>query len=69
MRTLLFLLLASLTALAADPAHYALPAPEAEATLPGEGALRQIVCGASNVAAGLKVPCPAKARCAATTAT
>jgi len=41
MRTLLFLLLASLTALAADPAHYALPAPEAEATLPGEGALRR----------------------------
>lgn len=37
----LSLLLIALTAFAADPARYALPAPEAEATLPGEGALRR----------------------------
>ena len=41
MRLLLALLLLNLTASAADPARYALPAPEAEATLPGEGALRR----------------------------
>ena len=31
----------TLSALAADPTHYALPTPEAEAKLPGEGALRR----------------------------
>lgn len=41
MRPLLSLFLLTLSTLAADPAHYALPAPEAEATLPGEGALRR----------------------------
>ena len=41
MRPLLFLFLLSLSLVAADPASYALPAPEAEATLPGEGALRR----------------------------
>ncbi len=41
MRALLSLLLFTLTTAAAEPAHYALPAPEAEATLPGEGALRR----------------------------
>ena len=41
MRPLLTLFLLSLSLVAADPAHYALPAPEAEATLPGEGALRR----------------------------
>ncbi len=40
MRLLSFFAL-SLSALAADPTHYALPAPEAEASLPGEGALRR----------------------------
>jgi hypothetical protein len=38
---LLSLFVFTLSALAADPAHYALPAAEAEATLPGEGALRR----------------------------
>jgi len=37
----LSLLFLALTAFAADPARYALPAPEAEASLPGEGALRR----------------------------
>ena len=41
MRPLLTLFLFSLSLCAADPAHYALPAPAAEATLPGEGALRR----------------------------
>ena len=41
MRPLLSLFLLTLSTLAADPAHYALPTPEAEATLPGEGALRR----------------------------
>ena len=41
MRPLLSLFLISLSALAADPTHYALPAATAEATLPGEGALRR----------------------------
>ncbi len=40
MRLLSFFAL-TLSALAADPTHYALPAPEAEAKLPGEGALRR----------------------------
>ena len=39
MRPLLFLFLLSLSLGAADPASFALPAPSAEATLPGEGAL------------------------------
>jgi lysophospholipase L1-like esterase len=38
---LLSLFVFTLSALAADPAHYALPAAEAEAKLPGEGALRR----------------------------
>ena len=38
---LLSLFALTLSALAADPTHYALPAPEAEAKLPGEGALRR----------------------------
>jgi lysophospholipase L1-like esterase len=38
---LLSLFVFTLSAFAADPAHYALPAAEAEATLPGEGALRR----------------------------
>jgi lysophospholipase L1-like esterase len=38
---LLPLFVFTLSALAADPTHYALPAPEAEAKLPGEGALRR----------------------------
>lgn len=38
---LLSLFVFTLSALAADPAHYALPAAEAEARLPGEGALRR----------------------------
>jgi lysophospholipase L1-like esterase len=37
----LSLLFLALMAFAADPARYALPAPEAEASLPGEGALRR----------------------------
>ena len=41
MRPLLFLFLLSLSLGAADPASFALPAPSAEATLPGEGALRR----------------------------
>ena len=41
MRLLFSLFLLTLSVSAADPAHYALPAPEAEATLPGEGALRR----------------------------
>jgi len=41
MRPLLSLFLISLSALAADPTHFALPAATAEATLPGEGALRR----------------------------
>ncbi|MEY4307675.1 MAG: hypothetical protein RJA95_1043 [Verrucomicrobiota bacterium] len=41
MRQLLSLFLLTLSTSAADPAHYALPAPAAEATLPGEGALRR----------------------------
>ena len=41
MRPLLSLFLISLSALAADPTHYALPAATAEATLPGEGTLRR----------------------------
>ena len=41
MRLLLPLLLLTLAASAADPASYALPTPAAEATLPGEGALRR----------------------------
>lgn len=41
MRPLLALLLSFLSLTAADPAHYALPAPEVETTLPGEGALRR----------------------------
>jgi lysophospholipase L1-like esterase len=40
MRTLSVLLL-SISAYAADPSRYALPPPEAEANLPGEGALRR----------------------------
>jgi lysophospholipase L1-like esterase len=38
---LLALLLLTLSAWAADPVRYALPSPEAEANLPGEGALRR----------------------------
>lgn len=38
---LLILFALTFSALAADPARYALPAPEAEAGLPGEGALRR----------------------------
>ena len=41
MRPLLSLFLISLSALAADSTHFALPAATAEATLPGEGALRR----------------------------
>ena len=41
MRLLFSLFLLTLSVSAADPAHYALPAPEAEASLPGEGALRR----------------------------
>jgi lysophospholipase L1-like esterase len=41
MRPLLALLLSVLSLTAADPASFALPAPAAEATLPGEGALRR----------------------------
>jgi lysophospholipase L1-like esterase len=41
MRPLLALLLSFLSLSAADPASFALPAPAAEATLPGEGALRR----------------------------
>jgi len=41
MRPLLSLFLISLSALAADPTHFALPAATAEAKLPGEGALRR----------------------------
>ena len=41
MRLLLSLFLFSLPLSAADPASFALPAPAAEATLPGEGALRR----------------------------
>ena len=41
MRPLLALLLSVLSLSAADPASFALPAPAAEATLPGEGALRR----------------------------
>ncbi len=41
MRPLYSLFLLSLSLFAADPAHFALPAPEAEPTLPGEGALRR----------------------------
>ncbi|TSA35318.1 MAG: G-D-S-L family lipolytic protein, partial [Opitutales bacterium] len=41
MRSLLSLFLSSISLLATDPAHYALPAATAEATLPGEGALRR----------------------------
>ena len=41
MRLFLSLLLTALSLSAADPSHYALPAPEAEAGLPGEGALRR----------------------------
>ena len=41
MRPLLALLLSVLSLTAADPASFALPAPSAEATLPGEGALRR----------------------------
>jgi len=41
MRHLLSLFLLSLSLVAADPAHYALPAQEAETSLPGEGALRR----------------------------
>ena len=41
MRLLFSLFLLTLSVSAADPAHYALPAPEAEATLPGEGSLRR----------------------------
>lgn len=41
MRPLLALLLSFLSLTAADPASFALPAPAAEATLPGEGALRR----------------------------
>jgi len=41
MRLLFSLFLLTLSVSAADPAHYALPAPEAETTLPGEGALRR----------------------------
>ena len=41
MRPLLFLFLLSLSLGAADPASFARPAPAAEATLPGEGALRR----------------------------
>ena len=41
MRLLLTLFLLTLSTLAADPAHYALPSPEAERSLPGEGALRR----------------------------
>jgi lysophospholipase L1-like esterase len=41
MRSLLALLLSVFALSAADPASFALPAPAAEATLPGEGALRR----------------------------
>jgi lysophospholipase L1-like esterase len=41
MRPLLTLFLLTLSTLAADLTHYAFPAPEAETTLPGEGALRR----------------------------
>ena len=41
MRPLLALLFTVLSLTAADPASFALPAPAAEATLPGEGALRR----------------------------
>ena len=41
MRPLLSLCLLSLSLFAADTAHFTLPAPEAETTLPGEGALRR----------------------------
>lgn len=41
MRPLLALLFSVLSLTAADPASFALPAPAAEATLPGEGALRR----------------------------
>ena len=41
MRPLLALLLSVLSLTAADPASFALPAPAAEAALPGEGALRR----------------------------
>jgi lysophospholipase L1-like esterase len=41
MRPLLFLFVFTLSAFAAEPTHYALPAATAEATLPGEGALRR----------------------------
>ena len=41
MRPLLALLLLPLSLIASDPASFALPAPSAEATLPGEGALRR----------------------------
>ena len=41
MRPLLALLLSVLSLTAADPASFALPTPSAEATLPGEGALRR----------------------------
>ena len=41
MRPLLALLLSVLSLSAADPASFTLPAPSAEATLPGEGALRR----------------------------
>jgi len=41
MRPLLSLFMIGLSALAADPTHYALPAVTAEAKLPGEGALRR----------------------------
>jgi len=41
MRPLLALLLSVLSLTAADPASFALPAPSAEAALPGEGALRR----------------------------
>ena len=41
MRLLLTLFLLTQSTLAADPAHYALPSPEAERSLPGEGALRR----------------------------